>query len=155
MNKYMLNIEDAWESFLINDYTSDNNNKKNHADKPPCSELYISTKTKISYLNQEIDLHKIFWEIPIQKYHEVKEGILKKQIKVSCLTKEEAITINEKMKKAECKNILTMDQIQLIDNPTARKIKFKDIRKINIGLSRKDLITFRVKKKEHFIIVLY
>jgi len=146
----MLNIDDAWESFLSNDYTSDNNNKKNHDDKPPCSELYISTKTKISYLNQEIDLHKLFWLIPIIKYHEPKEGILKKQIKVSCLTKEEAVNINAKMKKAEEKNILTMDQIQLIDNPTARKIKFKDIRKINIGLSRKDLITFRVKKKGAF-----
>ena len=146
----MLNIDDAWESFLSNDYTSDNNNKKNHEVRPPCSELYISTKTKISYLNQEIDLHKLFWKIPIIKYHEPKEGILKKQMKVSCLTKEEAENINNKMKEAEEKNILTMDQIQLIDNPTARKIKFKDIRKINIGLSRKDLITFRVKKKGAF-----
>ena len=146
----MLNIDDAWESFLSNDYTSDNNKKKNHDDKPPCTELYISTKTKISYLNQEIDLHKLFWNIPIIKYHEPKEGILKKQMKVSCLTKEEAENINKKMKIAKEGNILTMDQIQLIDNPTARKIKFKDIRKINIGLSRKDLITFRVKKKGAF-----
>tara|TARA_B110000211_G_scaffold218885_1_gene264120 strand:- start:130 stop:1197 length:1068 start_codon:yes stop_codon:yes gene_type:complete len=146
----MLNIDDAWESFLSNDYTSDNNKKKEHDDRPLCTDLYISTKTKIAYLNQEIDLHKIFWEIPVIKYHEPKEGILKKQMKVSCLTKEEAININGKMEEARQKNILTMDQIQLIDNPTARKIKFKDIRKINIGLSKKDLITFRVKKKGAF-----
>jgi hypothetical protein len=144
----MLNIDDAWESFLSNDYTSDTNKKKNCDDKPQCGKLYISTKTKIAYLNQEIDLHKIFWEVPIIKYHEAREGILKKQMKVSCITKEEAENINEKMNKVD--GIVTMDQIQLIDNPTARKIKFKDIRKINIGLSKKDLITFRVKKKGAF-----
>ena len=36
---------------------------------PKCSPIYISTKTKISYLNKnEIDIKKVFWDIPILDY---------------------------------------------------------------------------------------
>ncbi len=40
-----------------------------------------------------------------------------------------------------------------IDNPNGR-IKFKDTRKISIGLSKKDIMTYRSKKNKHFITVL-
>jgi hypothetical protein len=32
---------------------------------PKCDDLYISTKTKVLFLNQEIDISRIFWGIPI------------------------------------------------------------------------------------------
>ena len=51
-------------------------------DIPICDDLYISTKTKVLFLNQEIDIHNIFWEIPIIPYWKPDEGIIKKQIKV-------------------------------------------------------------------------
>ena len=44
-------------------------------------------------------------------------------------------------------------QIQIlsqVNNPNARKHKFRDIRKIDMGLCRKDLITYRMKKKGAF-----
>ena len=74
-------IDDDWENFLqtdgediidnpINNYV---NNFKNNQDNsqsndvkniPKCSDIYISTKTKISYLNKNnIDIKKIFWDI--------------------------------------------------------------------------------------------
>jgi hypothetical protein len=37
-----------------------------------------------------------------------------------------------------------------INNPSARSIKFKDERKITIGLSKKDIMTYREKKKNAF-----
>ena len=36
--------------------------------QPVCSNIYISTKTKISYLNEPIDIKKVFWSIPISPY---------------------------------------------------------------------------------------
>ena len=32
------------------------------------SELYISTKTKVLFLNQEVDIQNVFWKIPIIEY---------------------------------------------------------------------------------------
>ncbi len=150
----MQDIDDAWESFLSNEYSIKDDDKSvennNIQQAPECGELYISTKTKIAYLNEPVDLDKVFWSIPIIKYQEQREGVLKKQMKISCLTKEESLNIDSKMKKVAGKDIIIMDQIQKIDNPSARKIKYKDIRKINIGISRKDLISFRVKRKGAF-----
>ena len=52
-------------------------------DKSPiCDDLYISTKTKVLYLNQEIDIQRIFWEIPIVEYWKQEEGVIKKQMKI-------------------------------------------------------------------------
>ena len=70
----MESIDDDWESFLqdgygddidddvvdivqINNRSFENNEKKSHltdvTNIPKCSDLYISTKTKISYLNKQ------------------------------------------------------------------------------------------------------
>lgn len=115
-------------------------------DVPVSSEIYISTKTKISYLNQHIDLNKVFWEIPVIPYETPKEGVIKKQIKFNSFKEEELEDIQEKLTKEEYyeENIITH-----INNPTGR-IKFKDTRKISIGISKKDLISFRCKKKSAF-----
>jgi len=115
-------------------------------DVPTSSEIYISTKTKISYLNQTIDLNKIFWEVPIIEYEITKESVVKKQIKFNSFKEEELADIQEKLKKEEYyeENIITH-----IDNPAGR-IKFKDTRKVSIGISKKDLISFRCKKKSAF-----
>jgi hypothetical protein len=41
--------------------------------------------------------------------------------------------------------------LKQIDNPTARKIKFKDVRKITIGISKKDIMNCHSKNKNAFI----
>ena len=43
--------------------------------------------------------------------------------------------------------------MQHIDNESGR-IKFKDVRKISIGLSKKDVIIIELNKRVRFIIVL-
>ena len=112
---------------------------------PTSSNIYISTKTKIAYLNMPIDL-KIFWDIPIIPYAKPCDGIIKKQIKINSIDIEELISIQEKLKKEKYfeEHIITN-----INNPEGR-IKFKDIRKISIGLSKKDLMSYRCKKKSAF-----
>jgi hypothetical protein len=40
--------------------------------------------------------------------------------------------------------------IKQIDNPTARSIKFKDERKLTVGLAKKDILSYRIKLKNAF-----
>ena len=51
--------------------------------RPECSEIYISTKTKIAYLSEEIMLNDVFWKLPIIPYHIPEEGIVKKSMKIN------------------------------------------------------------------------
>ena len=69
-------------------------------------------------------------------------------MKVNCLTKQETFKLEKKIE--EAKGVVVTDIIQKIDNPNARKIKYKDVRKINIGLCKKDLTSYRVKRKGAF-----
>ena len=117
------------------------------ANVPKCSELYISTKTKVVFLNKELDINNIFWKIPVIEYWKPIQGIVKKQMKIISKTVEE---YNEYKKKLENVSYYTENIIKQIDNPNARRIKFKDERKITIGISKKDIMNCRGKIKNAF-----
>jgi len=110
-------------------------------------ELYISTKTKVIYLNTPIDIYDIFWKLPVIEYWKPEEGIVKKQIKIVSKSKED---YEEYKKKLEGIYYYNEHIIKQIDNPNARRIKFKDERKITIGISKKDIMNYRGKKKNAF-----
>jgi len=114
---------------------------------PVCDDLYISTKTKVLFFNRPIDIHSIFWKIPIVEYWKPVSGVTKKQIKVVSKTVEEYEEYKVKLKNIPyyIENI-----IKQIDNPDSRRIKFKDERKITVGLSKKDVINYRGKVKNAF-----
>lgn len=115
-------------------------------DAPKASDIYISTKTKIAYLNRPIDLKEIFWKVPIIPYANPCNGVVKKQMKFNSLTPEELTFIQDKL---ESEMYFEEHIITHIDNPSGR-IKFKDTRKISIGISKKDLLSYRCKKKSAF-----
>jgi len=171
-----ISVDDEWASFLNNEILNKNkssrksnaiitnNNintgiEKDCVDKnnslsnivlneiPICEDLYISTKTKVLFLNQPIDIHKVFWNVPITEYWIPKAGVVKKQIKIVSKNSEE---FNEYQKKLEGINYYVENIIKQIDNPTARRIKFKDERKITIGISKKDIMNCRGKVKNAF-----
>jgi len=114
---------------------------------PECEDLYISTKTKVLYLNMPIDIQKIFWLIPITEYWKQTECVIKKQMKIVSNTKEE---YEEYRRKLEGVLYYNENVIKQIDNPSARRIKFKDDRKITIGMSKKDIMNCRGKIKNAF-----
>jgi hypothetical protein len=114
--------------------------------KPICSNIYISTKTKISYLNMPIDIKRVFWNIPISPYSTPSECIIKKQIKVSTTDPAELKEIKELLTKEK---YYQEQEIEHIDNPEGR-IKFKVQLKINIGLCKKDILNYRCKLKRAF-----
>lgn len=114
---------------------------------PLCDELYISTKTKVVFLNKALDIHNIFWNIPIIDYWNPMEGVVKKQIKVVSKTIEEYNMYKERLHDIKYYN---ENIIKQIDNQNARRIKFRDERKITIGLSKKDIMNCRSKIKNAF-----
>ena len=138
----------AWESFCQNNYKNiavkDDKDKLSENVIPKSSAIYISTQTKIAFLNQEIKLSDVFWKIPVMKYQSRECGIIKKQMKVNCHSLGDVAELEEKISKEET---IQVDIISQINNPNARKLKFKDVRKINIGLCKKDLLCLRKKKK--------
>ena len=155
----MNSIDDDWASFLDNDINnntaSEDSESKNSSNNdftdnfiPKCTPIYISTQTKIAHLNQPIELNDIYWQLPIIKYQERREGIIKTQMKVNSLNKSDVVELEKKIK--NCKNIINVDIIHNVDNPNARRIVFKDVRKINIGICKKDLTSYRTKKKGAF-----
>jgi hypothetical protein len=139
--KELNNVSDENTSFIVSDRMDLNNEEI-----PKATEIYISTKSKIAYLNREIDLKEIFWNIPIVPYAMPKNGVIKKQIKFNSTTQEELDIIQEKLKK----ELYFEEQVLTsINNPNGR-IKFKDIRKISVGISKKDIMSYRSKKKSAF-----
>jgi hypothetical protein len=164
-----MNIDQEWENFISsvneddissddennneilkendNEYISTDINEELNLEIPPkSSNIYISTKTKIGYLNIPIDLKEIFWQIPVIPYAKPSDGVIKKQMKFNTLAQEELTFIQDKLK-----NEVYFEEhiITHIDNPSGR-IKFKDIRKVSIGISKKDIMSYRCKKKSAF-----
>lgn len=147
----MLDIEDAWGQFCEGDYSSKQErsqviNENHDVNAPKCSDIYISTKTKISYLSAPVDLASTFWAIPIIPYHLPECGIIKKQMKFNSTSQAELDAIQSKIDSS----IHTEQHIiNRIINPEGR-IKFKDTRKVSIGLCKKDITSYKCKKKGAF-----
>lgn len=160
-------VDDEWSSFLrfqyvngtINNYNTGPTELINIQDKeeimddnkplpiPECEDLYISTTTKVLYLNQPIDIHSIFWKINILEYWKPENGVVKKQIKIVSNNEEELNNYYQKIQNIPYYNEHIIKQI---NNPDARLIKYKDERKITIGMSRKDIMNYRCKIKNAF-----
>jgi hypothetical protein len=165
-----MNIDDEWASFVsggynaaesdeddddfdpeelntMSDFVSANISEElQSSETPKASPIYISTKTNIAFLDKTIDLKQVFWAVPIISYASPVNGVVKKQIKLNSVTQEELETVQERLKQETYyeEHIITS-----INNPTGR-ITFKDIRKISIGISKKDLTSYRSKKKSAF-----
>ena len=111
-----MDLDAEWESFLSNGALNQNNNvimsinnevvENNEQEEPEhpyasyipkCSDNHISTKTMITYLNQVIDLDSVFWSLPVIDYHEQREGIIKKQMKVTTHTQEHTEDIADRL----------------------------------------------------------
>ena len=100
------NVNDEWSNFIStknNDVSSDDedeeeeekyneseneNEYENDIQCPKAGDIYISTKSKIAYLTEPVDLN-IFWDLIVMPYSTAKNGIIKKQIKFNSKTREE------------------------------------------------------------------
>ena len=142
------NIDNAWSHFCEEGNINSINTVKNCRTEniPKATEIYISTKTKIAYLNNSVDLNNVFWNIKIIPYHLHDQGVIKKQMKFNLLNEESVKIIEDRILTEQ-----NVDQqiISKIVNPSGR-IQFRDIRKVSIGLCQKDILSFRSKKRSAF-----
>uniref|UniRef100_A0A6C0B069 Uncharacterized protein n=1 Tax=viral metagenome TaxID=1070528 RepID=A0A6C0B069_9ZZZZ len=146
-----ISVDDEWKNFLSDDYEeiiddTEDNLETESLETPKATDIYISTKSKIAYLNQEIDLKTLFWKVPVIPYAKPCNGVIKKQMKFNSLSQEELDVITVHLSK---ENFFEEQIITSINNPNGR-IKFKDIRKVSIGISKKDIMSYRCKKKSAF-----
>ena len=148
----MENVDEEWTKFLTKPNDHAEMFKKNiNSDIdnviPECEELYISTQTKVLYLNKEVDIFNTFWKIPIINYWEPVDGIIKKQMKIICKSPEE---IDEYQSKLTNIQYYTENILKQINTSNAKETIYKDERKITIGISKKDIMNCRGKVKNAF-----
>lgn len=166
--------------------------------KPPlCTELFISTKTKVLFLNQRVDVEKLFLHLPVLEYWIPATGIIKKTTKIISLSPERVLETQESLKKLGVYEEEILRQIDikasqkqinkykikggfakeaeaagnhplLLDSTDSKPCpkytydaetnkyflntpaRFKDERKITVGICRKDVLACRRKKKNVF-----
>ena len=148
----MTDLEDAWNEFLKSGEVNLPRNDEivssvNENQPPSASELYISTKTKILYLNTTIDLNYVFWKIDIIPYNTKTNGVIKKQMKFISNSKSELDNIQQKLQSCNYYNEYI---IQHLEQQQGNNILYKDSRKISIGVCNKDLTNERSKPKSAF-----
>jgi hypothetical protein len=113
-----MDIDQEWENFISSNYDcelpckdidegnsdideeniSANISLELGSEGPKSSDIYISTKTKIAYLNVQVDLKDIFWKINVMPYSNPENGVIKKQIKFNSTEAEEVKIINDKLR---------------------------------------------------------
>lgn len=154
-----MDLDVEWETFLKEQDTGEESSvfdkdtstceseMDEELDIPKCENLSISTNTKVLFLNEQVDINNVFWKIHISDYQTKEDCVIKKQIKIVNHTPEEYEKYIEKLKslKNYKENI-----IKQINNPDARRNKFKDERKLTIGICKKDILTTKVKTKNAF-----
>ena len=136
-------LDDEWKSFMADgilfkeemEDPRDTTSKTEYVDN--FSDLSISTKTKIAFLTiDNIDILNLFWKLNVIPYNERANGIIKKQIKIS-INGEEKESFIEKTNKIK-------DSIVKLTN--IKEVKNKFVCKLNIGLSKKDLLNNKCNK---------
>jgi TATA-box binding protein (TBP) (component of TFIID and TFIIIB) len=149
-------LEEAWDEFMKSGDITVTNTRIDDIDEklitlnneiPNPSELYISTKTKIIFLNSNVELGELFWKIPIISYNTKGNGIIKKQMKFISNTKDELSNLQDKLTKY---SYYKQHIIKHVEQQQSNDIFYKDVRKISIGISNKDILNERSKTKSAF-----
>jgi len=148
------NLNMEWEQFLSDGIERHEPSSMNMSDGkgdgennvPIASDLYISTKSKIAYLNSDIDLKQMFWNINIIPYNTQQNGVIKKQMKYIFEDESEVQRVEELLSR----ELYSEQQIITRINNEMGRIKFKDVRKLSVGISKKDVLSYRSKKKSAF-----
>ena len=132
-------LDNEWKSFMDGTFfqqdIEENTSKIEYMDK--FSDLSISTKTKIAFLNiDNIDIMGLFWKLIVIPYNKRGNGIIKKQIKISLKSEEKESFITK----------IDSMQHKIVSLTNIKEIKNKFVCKLNIGLSKKDLLKNKCNK---------
>jgi TATA-box binding protein (TBP) (component of TFIID and TFIIIB) len=155
----MLSCDDEWAEFTgDNDVEIPYHPVINNIDIPKCSELYISTKTMIVYVSQPINLKDTFWGIDVMPYNTSKNGVIKKIMKYNFQSRSEVTSVSTRLEELPYWSLQILKQHNKYQNSEIERddvVKtdlqfYTDVRKITIGMSKKDITSFRTKPKSAF-----
>jgi TATA-box binding protein (TBP) (component of TFIID and TFIIIB) len=138
----MADLVDEWESFMKGTFSTAQTAAVAVLHPAP-SPLYFSTQTYITQLNRHIDLKELFWGLELISYDTHEAGLCKKQMKFTSTSQREVEDLEERLA------LHPLHQTFII-RKTVTDDKFKDIRKVSIGMSKKDLTLNKVKSKGAF-----
>ena len=113
---------------------------------PQATDLYISTKTKIVYLNNTaLALEDMFWKLEVMPYASPLNGVIKKQMKITCTDEAAVRAVDSKLEDIECSRLSTLKGNK--DSPSPQ---MPHVAKINVGICKKDILSQRNKEKGAF-----
>jgi len=147
-----MDLEEQWSQFMNGDDSSFfesrmiSNEYTETKIAPSPTPLNISTKSKIIYLNSMFDLNDLFWKLKTISYDDEKNGIIKKQMKFNFLNKYEVEYFEKMIKQESNVKIKILNQI---NNPSGRVV-FKDVRKVDIGVCKNDVLKPNKESKSAF-----
>lgn len=144
-----MELEDQWQQFISgNDEELFQIHDKPILKKvaPEPSKLIISTKSKIIYLNRTFYLNDLFWKLKTIPYDEEKEGIVKKQMKFNFLNN---VEVNHFEKMIQYEKNIKIKILNQINNPNGR-VTFKDVRKVDVGFCKNDVLKPNKESKSAF-----
>lgn len=105
------------------------------------------TSKKIPFTTVDIpmiQLFDLFWKIPVLDYHEHKEGIIKKQIKMSTTSETQVEDIKQLVEQTPQAKLI------MLSKPSSNPDNQKKTYKVNVGLNKKDMTSYRKKEKNVF-----
>ena len=91
------------------------------AEPPRSSELFISTKTKVLYLSQAVDIESVFWSLQLLPYWRAQTGVLKKTIKIVSWTPERVAELETRLGDDAGTNVYKTESIRRVDIPERKR----------------------------------
>ena len=159
----MADLDKEWQDYLNVDSCIERKQHNYKQDElsvtPKCpifSDIRISTKVKVMLLNvKTLEIYYIFWKLPTIKHWEQSEGIIKKQIKYTCYTSKEYDELLNRESVDTSMKIVTLKHVEkeITNHHKAddeQQCLFKDVSKVTVGMSNKDILNYRTKQKGAF-----
>ena len=160
----MPDLDKEWQEYLnIDKCVVEINPQKSKQDEqrvikkcPKSSDIRISTKVKVMLLNvKTLEIYYIYWKLHTIKHWEQCEGIIKKQIKYTCYSKKEYDELLNRARLDTSMAIVTLKHVEkeITNHHKAedeQQCLFKNVSKVTVGISNKDILNYRTKQKGAF-----
>ena len=141
-----MSLNSEWEHFMKGSYSIEPVSvvaSTASIEYPQATSLHFSTQTFITQLNRHVDLKELFWGLELISYDSHQTGLCKKQMKFTNVSQEEVEQLETRLVQ------YPMHYVHMIRKSNINNV-FKDVRKISIGMSKKDLAPNRMKSKGAF-----
>lgn len=156
-------VDNEWESFLNTKSLSTSIEKPVNkvsdvgiSEIPKTLPLKISNKSYLNYLNHELDIQKLFWNLPVINFNNLTEGIISLQARIKCETDDQQKEYNRNLNKAISTNKYVAVKCAIkMDSDVSYNKKYKEVNYVINGLTNNILLGNYPTKLFSNCIILY